>query len=99
MSRLPRFERVAHAAPIRLTERDHAIIRLIQRHRFLRSDQIIALIGGSAQNLSRRLQGLFHHGYLERPRAQLHYYERSGLLAPRSGLHHLAVMWKLKQVR
>ena len=78
MSRLPRFERVANAAPIRLTERDHEIIRLIQRHRFLRSNQIIALIGGSAQNLSRRLQWLFHHGYLERPRAQLHYYERSG---------------------
>jgi hypothetical protein len=44
----------------------------------LRSHQIIALIGGSAQNLSRRLQWLFHHGYLERPRAQLQYYERSG---------------------
>jgi hypothetical protein len=28
--------------------------------------------------LSRRLQWLFHHGYLERPRAQLQYYERSG---------------------
>ena len=28
--------------------------------------------------MSRRLQWLFHHGYLERPRAQLQYYERSG---------------------
>jgi len=28
--------------------------------------------------LSRRLQWLFHHGYLERPRAQLQYYEHSG---------------------
>ncbi|MCX6896001.1 MAG: replication-relaxation family protein [Verrucomicrobia bacterium] len=44
----------------------------------MRSHQIIALLGGSAQNLSRRLQWLFHHGYLERPRAQLEYYERSG---------------------
>jgi len=78
MPRLPRFERVAIVAPIRLTERDHKIIRLIHRHRFLRSHQIIALIGGSAQNLSRRLQWLFHHGYLERPRAQLQYYEHSG---------------------
>ena len=78
MSRLPRFQRIASVAPIRLTERDHEIIRLIHRHRFLRSHQIIALIGGSAQNLSRRLQWLFHHGYLERPRAQLQYYERSG---------------------
>jgi len=77
MSRLPRFQRVATIAFMRLTERDHKIIRLIYRHRFLRSQQIIALIGGSAQNLSRRLQWLFHHGYLERPRAQLQYYERS----------------------
>ena len=78
MPRLPRFDRVTNVAPIKLTERDHKIIRLIHRHRFLRSHQIIALIGGSAQNLSRRLQRLFHHGYLERPRAQLKYYERSG---------------------
>jgi len=78
MHRLPRFQRVAKVAPIRLTEREREIIRLIHRHRFLRSHQIIALIGGSAQNISRRLQWLFHHGYLERPRAQLQYYERSG---------------------
>jgi hypothetical protein len=78
MTRLPRYERVVKVASIKLTERDHKIIRLIRRHRFLRSHQIIVLIGGSAQNLSRRLQWLFHHGYLERPRAQLQYYERTG---------------------
>ena len=78
MPRLPRFRRIPTVAPISLTERDHEIIRLVHRHRFLRSHQIIALIGGSAQPLSRRLQRLFHHGYLERPRAQLQYYERSG---------------------
>src|ERR1039458_1222348 len=78
MSRLPRFQRVATFAPIKLTERDHDLLRLVHRHRFLRSHQIIALIDGSAQNLSRRLQWLFHHGYLERPRAQLQYYERDG---------------------
>jgi DNA-binding Lrp family transcriptional regulator len=78
MSRLPRFQRIATVAPIKLTERDHKILRLVHRHRFLRSHQITALIGGSAQQLSRRLQRLFHHGYLERPRAQLQYYERDG---------------------
>jgi Replication-relaxation len=78
MSRLPRFKRVATVARIRLTARDHNILRLVHRHRFLRSKQIIDLIGGSPQQLSRRLQLLFHHGYLERPRAQLQYYERSG---------------------
>jgi DNA-binding Lrp family transcriptional regulator len=69
---------VATIAPIQLTARDHEILRLVHRHRFLRSHQIIALIGGSPQQLSRRLQRLFHHGYLERPRAQLQYYERGG---------------------
>ena len=78
MPRLPRFQRAATFAPIKLTDRDQKIIRLIHRHRFLRSHQIITLIGGSTQNLSRRLQWLFHHGYLERPRAQLQYYERHG---------------------
>ena len=78
MSRLPRFERVATIAPIHLAERDQEILWLVHRHRFLRSHQIVTLIGGSAQQLSRRLQLLFHHGYLERPRAQLQYYERNG---------------------
>jgi hypothetical protein len=86
MSRLPRFQRVATFAPIQLTERDHDLLRLVHRHRFLRSHQIIALIDGSAQNLSRRLQWLFHHGYLERPRAQLQYYERDGSKAIAYGL-------------
>ena len=77
-SRHPRFKHASKVAPMQLTERDQEIIRLIHRHRFLRSSQIVALLGGSAQNLLRRLQLLYHHGYLERPRAQLQYYERGG---------------------
>lgn len=76
--RLPRFKRVTPVAPMELTVRDREIIRLVHRHRFLRSPQIVALLGGSPQQLSRRLQLLYHHGYLERPRAQLQYYERGG---------------------
>ena len=76
--RLPRFKRASTVAPIQLTERDREILRLVHRHRFLRSYQIITLLGGSPQQLSRRLQLLYHHGYLERPRAQLQYYERGG---------------------
>ena len=72
--RLPRFKR----APIRLEGRDRQIIRLVHRQRFLRSYQIAALLGGSSQQIVRRLQLLFHHGYLERPRAQIQYYERGG---------------------
>ena len=69
--RNPRFKRVPTVAPIWLTERDWQIIKLVHRHRFLRSDQIIAFVGASRQQMLRRLKLLFHHGYLERPRAQL----------------------------
>jgi DNA-binding Lrp family transcriptional regulator len=78
VSRLPRFKRATTVAPTQLTERDRQIIRLVHQHRFLRSHQIIALLGGSPQQVSRRLKLLYHHGYLERPRAQLQYYERGG---------------------
>ena len=77
-ARLPRFKRTASVPPIQLTERDHTIIRLIYRNRFLRSSHIIALVGGSAQQLLRRLQLLYHHGFLERPWAQLEYYRQGG---------------------
>jgi DNA-binding Lrp family transcriptional regulator len=63
---------------MRLTERDRQIIRLVHRHRFLRSPQIVALLGGSPQHLLRRLKLLFHHGYLERPRCQIDSYYRPG---------------------
>ena len=76
--RLPRFKRVIEIQPIQLTDRDWDIIRRVHRHRFLRSTHIVALIGGSPQQLLRRLQLLYHHGYLERPRAQIDYYHRGG---------------------
>ena len=85
-NRSPRFRRVAAVAPIQLTQRDRDIIRLVHRHRFIRSHQIAALLGGSQQPIVRRLQLLFHHGYLERPRAQLQYVERGGSQAIAYGL-------------
>lgn len=63
---------------MQLTERDREIIKLVHRHRFLRSHHIVALIGDSKQQVLRRLKLLYQHGYLERPRAQLEYYERGG---------------------
>ena len=77
-SRLPRFKRASAVAPIQLTERDHQIIRLVHRHRFLRSSHILALNAGSRQQLLRRLKLLYHHSYLERPRAQIDYYHQGG---------------------
>lgn len=76
--RLPRFSRVPTIAPIQLTDRDRQILRLVHRHRFLRSSHIMSLVGGSAQGVARRLQTLYHHGFLERPRAQIDYYYRGG---------------------
>jgi hypothetical protein len=70
--RKPRFKRdPANAPGFRLTERDIEIIKLVHKHRFLSSEQIFALIEGSTQQLARRLQLLFHAGYLDRPKAQL----------------------------
>jgi DNA-binding Lrp family transcriptional regulator len=77
-SRLPRFKRASAVAAMQLTERDHQIIRLVHQHRFLRSPQIVALIGDSSQPVLRRLRLLYHHGYLERPRAQIDYYHQGG---------------------
>jgi hypothetical protein len=76
--RLPRFQRTSTVAPTKLTERDHEIIRYVHRHRFMRSSHITALIDGSSQQLLRRLKLLYHHGFLERPRAQLEYYHQGG---------------------
>jgi len=77
-SRISRFKRSSTVRPIQLTARDRQIIRFVHRHRFLRSSHIVALIGGSAQQVLRRLQLLYHHGYLERPRAQIDYFQRGG---------------------
>jgi hypothetical protein len=74
----PRFRRTSAVAPIQLTKRDREIIRLVHRHRFLRSHQIVALLSAGSQQVLRRLKLLYHHGYLTRPRAQLEYYERGG---------------------
>lgn len=76
--RFPRFKRSQPTAPFDLTPRGREILRLIYRHRFLRSNHIISLLGGSAQAIQRRLTLLYRHGYLERPRAQLTYYHLPG---------------------
>jgi hypothetical protein len=73
--RLPRFKRSGAIAPLLLTSRDKEILEQIYRHRFLRSDHIAALVAGSAQQITRRLQRLFHNGYLDRPRCQIDYYQ------------------------
>jgi hypothetical protein len=78
MNRLPRFKRVSSLPPMQLTERDRQIVRLVHRYGFVRSSHIVSITGQSRQQILRRLQLLYHNGYLERPRAQLRYYERGG---------------------
>src|SRR5260221_6605673 len=62
--RLRRFERAASPAPMELTARDRNIIQLVHRQRFLRSSHFAALMADTSQQLLRRLQLLFHHGFL-----------------------------------
>lgn len=76
--RLSRFNRSSNISPIRLTERDLSILRHVHRHRFLRSNHITSLLNSSRQQTLRRLQLLYHHGFLDRPRCQIDYYHRSG---------------------
>lgn len=49
-----------------LTGRDIEILEIVYRYRYLEARHIRALVGGSAQQITRRLQGLFHNGYLGR---------------------------------
>lgn len=72
-TRRPRFER-APVRPMILTPRDIDILRAVHRHRLLRSTHLIALLNGSRQATLRRLQLLFHHGFLDRPPMQLDWY-------------------------
>ena len=77
--RLPRFERDPQAAgSFQITPRDIEILRHVAEHRFIRSEWLVKLVGGSAQQVLRRLHLLYHHGYLDRPRAQLDYFHEGG---------------------
>lgn len=76
--RAPRFRRAAEPPAFRLTDDDVAMVRLLARHRFLRSTHIAALVGRSLDRTNDRLSKLFHAGYLDRPRAQLDYYPSAG---------------------
>ncbi len=77
--RLPRFTRDSEAAgSFQITARDIEILRHVAEHRFIRSEWLVKLVEGSRQQLLRRLNLLYHHSYLERPRAQLDYYHESG---------------------
>jgi len=56
---------------VKIQPRDLEIINLVRNYRFLSSEQIQALVSGSDQVILRRLQKLYHHGYLDRPISQI----------------------------
>ena len=77
--RLPRFRRdKAAIRPIELTPRDKEILRVVARFRLIRSSQLMPLVSGSPAQILRRLQALYHHGWLDRPRCQIDLYHRGG---------------------
>lgn len=66
-TRLPRYKRTStDTPPLRLQDRDREILTLIYDYRFLTSRQVQRLVSGSDQVILRRLQKLFHAGYLDR---------------------------------
>src|SRR5262245_55868858 len=82
--RLPRFKRRPRAIRrFRVMPRDEAILRIVARHRFIRSDQIVDLLMAAdpttgGQNVLRRLQLLFHGDYLSRPLIQVEIHKAGG---------------------
>ena len=65
-ARLPRHQRVANPPPMQLTARDSAVIRAAYSYRFLRQDQIQALLFPSKWTTQYRLVRLYQHRYLNR---------------------------------
>ena len=78
----PRRIRSGTPPPFQLTERDVEIVRLVARHRFLNSQHIWRLVGGSAKNINNRLKMLFEHGVLNRPPIQFDTYRLGGGTSP-----------------
>jgi hypothetical protein len=66
-NRLPRYRRTPTLSECAVTSRDLNILSIVESFRLASSEHIQALVEGSNQGLLRRLQKLFHAGYLDRP--------------------------------
>lgn len=78
----PRRVRSGNPLPFQLTERDIKIVLLVARHRFLNSNHVRRLVGGSAKNITNRLKALFEHRLLDRPQNQFDTYRMGGGTSP-----------------
>jgi len=76
-NRTSKFRRQPETVPAiaKWNERDDALLEALALHRFATSDDLHRIVGGSKQGLTRRLQQLFHHGYLDRPPQQLAFWK------------------------
>ena len=72
ISRRSRFRRLPRGKRLLLTARDHAILHLLHRYRYLRATQLVALLRPkSAKRFIERLGDLYHEaGLVDRPSAQ-----------------------------
>jgi hypothetical protein len=74
----PHFKRLSrpdNPPSFRITRRDIDILRTVARFRFMTSEQVVRYLTlsdptTSSQHVLRRLQRLFYHSYLDRPRHQ-----------------------------
>jgi len=65
--RLPKFRRAPELyGPFRFSETDLEILRLIHDYRYVSADLVFALVQGNRRHLADRLQGMFHHAYVQR---------------------------------
>ena len=76
--RSKRFVRRSSPAGFQLTDRDIRLLGHVAQHRFLSSDHLAKLDGGSTQNVLRSLRVLFDHQFLDRPAAQLSFVPLTG---------------------
>ena len=67
---LKRLSRPEAPPAFRMTGRHITIVRELVRYRYLSSDQIVRLVGGSARGVANNLRNLFWHGYIDRPASQ-----------------------------
>lgn len=75
--RARRFHRAAQVEPHPITARDIALLHHVHRHRFLRTDHLVALDGGNATNVKTRLRVLFDQKLLDRPESQRYAYRHA----------------------
>lgn len=111
---LPSHKRATNPPPMQLTERDKRVVLAVYRYRLLSSHQIEALLFGFPPDkphskrsvCQRRLQLLYHHGYLDRlplpvfpgegrrPCVYVLDHKGADLVAAQSGLDRADLGWR-----